>query len=155
MSSRTLLLAEQLISRPSVTPEDAHCQKLVMVRLKPLGFVFESLDSCPDTFRVSNLWAVRKVWPDAISTPSSTPSTATPKLLVFAGPTDVVPTGPLDQWGSDPFTPTHRDGRLYGRGASDMKTSVAAFVVAVEEFVAAHPQAHPPPPKCGLFFQSL
>ena len=138
MSSRTLLLAEQLISRPSVTPEDAHCQKLVMERLKPLGFVFESLDSGPDTFRVSNLWAVRKVWPDA----TATPSTDTPKLLVFAGHTDVVPTGPLDQWSSDPFTPTHRDGRLYGRGASDMKTSVAAFVVAVEEFVAAHPQAH-------------
>ena len=81
MSSRTLLLAEQLISRPSVTPEDAHCQKLVMERLKPLGFVFESLDSGPDTFRVSNLWAVRKVWPDA----TATPSTDTPKLLVFAG----------------------------------------------------------------------
>ena len=138
MSSSTLLLAEQLIARPSVTPEDAHCQKLVMERLKPLGFVFETLDSGPDHFRVSNLWAVRKVWPAS----TATPSTAPPKLLVFAGHTDVVPTGPLDQWSSDPFTPTHRDGRLYGRGASDMKTSIAAFVVAVEEFVATHPQAN-------------
>ena len=147
MPNHTLLLTEQLIARASVTPEDAHCQKLVAERLKPLGFVFETLDSGPDAFRVNNLWAVRKVWPTrADATPPSSP-----KLLVFAGHTDVVPTGPLDQWSSDPFTPTHRDGRLYGRGASDMKTSIAAFVVAVEEFVAAHPQA---PLSIGLLLTS-
>ena len=67
-------------------------------------------------------------------------SDAPAPTLVFAGHTDVVPTGPLEQWTSDPFVPTHRDGRLYGRGAADMKTSIAAMVVAVEEFVAAHPQ---------------
>ena len=134
MSSRTLQLTEQLLSHPSVTPEDAHCQKLVVERLKPLGFVFEQLDSGPADFRVSNLWAVRK----QLAADTTAP---VPPLLVFAGHTDVVPTGPLEQWSSDPFTPTHRDGKLYGRGASDMKTSIAAFVVAVEEFVAAHPHA--------------
>ena len=134
MTSRTLQLAEQLLSHPSVTPHDAHCQKLLADRLKPLGFICEQLDSGPADFRVSNLWAVRKC---LVAHSSSAPA----PLMVFAGHTDVVPTGPLEQWSSDPFTPTHRDGRLYGRGASDMKTSIAAFVVAVEEFLAAHPQA--------------
>jgi len=85
------------------------------------------MDSGPDGFRVSNLWAKR---------PGATPDAP---VLVFAGHTDVVPTGPLEQWTQPPFVPTHRDGRLYGRGAADMKTSIAAFVVAVEEFVAAAP----------------
>jgi len=137
--SRTLQLTEQLISRHSVTPEDAHCQKIIAERLKPLGFVFETVESGPDDFRVTNLWAVRKGFgpTDAAAlTPIET------KLIVFAGHTDVVPTGPLGQWTSDPFTPTHRDGKLFGRGASDMKTSIAAFVVAVEEFVAAHPDSY-------------
>ncbi|MFZ4285642.1 succinyl-diaminopimelate desuccinylase [Variovorax sp. HJSM1_2] len=137
--SRTLHLTEQLISRHSVTPEDAHCQKIIAERLKPLGFVFETVESGPDDFRVTNLWAIRKGFGPseaAALTPVET------KLLVFAGHTDVVPTGPLDQWTSDPFTPTHRDGKLFGRGTSDMKTSIAAFVVAVEEFVAQHPESY-------------
>ena len=127
MMYSTLRLAEELISRPSVTPDDGGCQDIISARLKPLGFVCETIVSGPADFRVTNLWAKRSV-PGA-------------KTLVFAGHTDVVPTGPLDQWHSDPFTPTHRDGKLYGRGASDMKTSIAAFVVAVEEFVAAQAAA--------------
>jgi len=123
--SRTLLLAEQLISRPSVTPEDGGCQQLLGERLARLGFTLETIESGPDTFRVTNLWAIRR---------SADPQART---LVFAGHTDVVPTGPLDQWTSPPFTPTHRDGKLYGRGACDMKTSLAAFVVAIEEFLQA------------------
>ncbi|BFO56078.1 MULTISPECIES: succinyl-diaminopimelate desuccinylase [Comamonadaceae] len=129
--SRTLILAEQLISRPSVTPEDAGCLELLAERLAPLGFTCERMDSGPDSFRVSNLWARRAATGGA---------TAPARTLVFAGHTDVVPTGPLEQWNSPPFTPSHRDGRLYGRGASDMKTSIAAFVVAVEEFLAATPE---------------
>ncbi len=126
--SLTLQLTEQLIARPSVTPDDAGCQALLAERLKPLGFACETLTSGPDSFRVTNLWAQRTAQAGA-------------PLLVFAGHTDVVPTGPVAQWSQDPFTPTHRDGRLYGRGAADMKTSIAAFVVAVEEFVAARPRA--------------
>ena len=127
LANRTLYLTEQLISRPSVTPEDAGCQALLAERLAPLGFVCESIVSGPDDFRVTNLWAKRAG--------SATGKLA--KTLVFAGHTDVVPTGPIDQWSSPPFNPTHRDGKLYGRGAADMKTSIAAFVVAVEEFLAA------------------
>lgn len=130
--SRTLRLTEQLISRPSVTPDDAGCQEIIAARLAPLGFICETISSGPDTFRVTNLWAKRP------AAPAKQGLSAT-ELIVFAGHTDVVPTGPLDQWSSAPFTPTHRDGKLYGRGASDMKTSLAAFVVATEEFVAAHP----------------
>lgn len=132
MPSPTLLLTEQLIARPSVTPEDAGCLDLLAGRLAPLGFACERLDSGPSSFRVCNLWAKRAV------TPTSR-SQAAIKTVVFAGHTDVVPTGPVEQWSSAPFTPTQRDGRLYGRGASDMKTSIAAFVVAVEEFLAATP----------------
>lgn len=130
--TRTLHLAEQLIARPSVTPEDAGCLDLLAERLAPLGFALERMDSGPDSFRVSNLWAKR---PAA----QAAQVQAAIKTIVFAGHTDVVPTGPLEQWSSAPFTPTHRNGRLYGRGASDMKTSIAAFVVAVEEFLAATP----------------
>ena len=125
--SKALYLTEQLIACRSVTPDDGGCQQLVRERLAPLGFQFETLVSGPDNFRVTNLWALRR------GTDAKAP------LLAFAGHTDVVPTGPLDQWRSDPFVPTHRDGLLYGRGAADMKTSLAAMVVATEEFVAAHP----------------
>lgn len=118
--SRTLALAEELIALPSVTPEDNGCQRRIAERLAPLGFECESMASGG----VTNLWARRgKMQP----------------LLVFAGHTDVVPAGPLEQWISPPFQPVRRDGRLYGRGAADMKTSIAAMVVAVEEFIAAHP----------------
>jgi succinyl-diaminopimelate desuccinylase len=131
--SRTLHLAEQLISQPSITPEDAGCLDLLAARLAPLGFACERMDSGPADFRVANLWAKRPFGHDLSA------STAV-KTVVFAGHTDVVPTGPLTQWTSDPFVPTHRSGKLYGRGASDMKTSIAAFVVAVEEFLAATPE---------------
>jgi len=124
----TLTLTEALIAQPSVTPEDAGCQQLLAARLQALGFACETLASGPDHFRVTNLWAKRTVQADA-------------PTLVLAGHTDVVPTGPLEQWQSDPFVPTHRDGMLYGRGASDMKASLAAMVVACEEFVAQHPAA--------------
>ncbi len=126
--SRTLQLAEQLISRPSVTPDDAGCQEILGERLAALGFALETIESGPADFRVTNLWAVRR---------PADPGAG--RTLVFAGHTDVVPTGPLEQWTSHPFTPTHRDGRLYGRGACDMKTSLAAFVVSIEEFLQAHP----------------
>ncbi len=132
---KTLRLAEELISRPSVTPDDAGCMDIIARHLQALGFVCEWMDSGPDTFRVRNLWAKR------IATPSKAASSKQSALLVFAGHTDVVPTGPLDQWASAPFVPTHQDGKLYGRGTSDMKTSIAAMVVAVEEFVAAQPDA--------------
>ncbi|NBY72039.1 MAG: succinyl-diaminopimelate desuccinylase [Betaproteobacteria bacterium] len=128
--SATLALAEQLISRASVTPDDAGCQDLIAARLKPLGFELETITSGPEHFRVHNLWAKRKVQ-DSLASSATT--------LVWAGHTDVVPTGPVVQWNSDPFVPTHRDGKLFGRGASDMKTSLAAFVVATEEFLAQHP----------------
>jgi succinyl-diaminopimelate desuccinylase len=126
--SRTLHLAEQLIACRSVTPADGGCQELIAQHLKPLGFEFETIVSGPEDFRVTNLWAMRKG------------SDAKAPLIAFAGHTDVVPTGPLEQWHSDPFAPTHRDGRLYGRGAADMKSSLAAMVVAAEEFVTAQPR---------------
>jgi succinyl-diaminopimelate desuccinylase len=126
--SRTLQLAEQLISRPSVTPDDAGCQQILGERLAQLGFTLETIESGPADFRVTNLWAMRRPADASAS-----------KTLVFAGHTDVVPTGPVEQWSSHPFTPTHRNGKLYGRGACDMKTSVAAFVVSIEEFLRATP----------------
>lgn len=128
----TLTLAKQLIACPSDTPFDAGCQALIGQRLAAIGFALETLVSGPDHFRVTNLWAKR---PAALLHQTQ----AATKLIVFAGHTDVVPTGPLAQWASDPFTPTERGGQLYGRGAADMKTSLAAFVVATEEFIAAQP----------------
>lgn len=123
--SAALQLTEALIARRSHTPDDGGCQDLLSERLRPLGFECETLSFGPDNFRVTNLWAVRRGRPGG-------------KLLMFAGHTDVVPTGPLAQWHSDPFVPTHRGGKLYGRGAADMKTSIAAMVVAIEEFIAEH-----------------
>ena len=116
----TLALTQELISRRSNTPDDAGCQALMQERLAPLGFRFETIASNG----VINLWARR--------------GDASP-VVCFAGHTDVVPTGPLDQWYSDPFIPTIRDDILYGRGASDMKASLAAFVTSIEGFVAQHP----------------
>lgn len=116
----TLALTQELISRRSNTPDDAGCQALMQERLAPLGFRFETITSNG----VINLWARR--------------GNASP-VVCFAGHTDVVPTGPLDQWYSDPFIPTIRDDILYGRGASDMKASLAAFVTSIEGFVAQHP----------------
>jgi succinyl-diaminopimelate desuccinylase len=121
--NKTLALTQELIALSSVTPDDNGCQARLAGLLAPLGFVCESVASG----NVSNLWARR--------------GTAQP-LLVFAGHTDVVPTGPLARWQSDPFVPTVRDGQLYGRGAADMKTSLAAMMIATEEFVAAHPDHH-------------
>jgi succinyl-diaminopimelate desuccinylase len=116
----TLALARELIARRSVTPEDGGCQDVLAARLRPLGFAIEPLVSNG----VTNLWARRgKRAP----------------VVCFAGHTDVVPTGPLERWLSDPFVPTERDGKLFGRGAADMKTSLAAMVVAIEDFIAAHP----------------
>jgi len=139
----TLLLAEQLIARSSVTPVDAGCQDLIAQRLRAIGFQCETLVSGPADYSVTNLWAKR---PAALVEPAqaathSGANHAPARTLVFAGHTDVVPTGPLDEWHSAPFTPSHRDGKLYGRGSSDMKVSLAAFVVAIEEFIAANP--HP------------
>ena len=128
----TLRLTEQLLSMPSPTPADGGCQALMAARLAPLGFVCETIESGPADLRVTNLWAKRA---------GTHANAKAAKTLVFAGHTDVVPTGPLAQWDSPPFSPSHRDGKLYGRGASDMKTSLAAFVVAIEEFLAQQPDA--------------
>ncbi len=121
--SKTLELAKDLISRLSNTPLDAGCQDLMISRLEPLGFKIERMRFGD----VDNFYARR--------------GTSGP-LLVFAGHTDVVPTGPVDQWHTPPFEPTIKVGMLYGRGAADMKTSCAAFITAIEDFVAAHPN-HP------------
>jgi succinyl-diaminopimelate desuccinylase len=122
--TRTLALTEELIARASVTPDDLDCQAIIVRRLEAAGFACETIVSGD----VTNLWAVKRGR-----------AAREGKLLVFAGHTDVVQTGPVDAWQSAPFVPTHRDGKLYGRGAADMKTSVAGFVVASEEFIAAHP----------------
>ena len=119
--SATITLACELIARPSLTPDDAGCQQLLAERLAACGFQLEPM-RCGE---VDNLWARRG---------NNGP------VLCFAGHTDVVPTGPLEHWDSPPFTPSIRDGLLYGRGAADMKGSLAAMVVAVERFVAAHPE---------------
>ena len=123
MSDPTLDLVRQIIACPSVTPDDAGCMEILAGRLQPLGFSCEFINRNG----VTNLWARR--------------GTAKP-LFVFAGHTDVVPTGPLDKWTSPPFAPEIRDGMLYGRGAADMKSSLAAMLTATEAFVAANPN-HP------------
>ena len=119
--SPTLTLAQALIARPSITPDDAGCQELMIRRLEAIGFSVERMRFG----RVDNFWARRG---------------AGVPLLAFAGHTDVVPTGPRSQWTSDPFTPTIRNGYLYGRGAADMKGSLAAMIIACERFVAQHPR---------------
>jgi succinyl-diaminopimelate desuccinylase len=121
MSSPTVVLARQLIALRSATPDDGGCQELLIFRLEKLGFKAERMRFGD----VDNFWA--RV------------GTSTP-LVCFAGHTDVVPTGPLEQWQSDPFVPSERDGKLYGRGAADMKSSLAAFVTAIERFLADHPR---------------
>jgi succinyl-diaminopimelate desuccinylase len=118
-AAATLRLTRELIARRSITPKDNGCQELLAERLARLGFAIEPIRRG----EVENLWARRG---------------AAKPLVCFVGHTDVVPTGPLDQWHSDPFVPTERDGKLFGRGAADMKTSIAAFVVAVEDFLAKH-----------------
>ena len=118
--SATLALTEELIALSSITPDDKGCQQRLIELLAPLGFVCETIESNG----VTNLWARR--------------GSAAP-VFVFAGHTDVVPTGPVAQWASRPFVPTQRDGKLYGRGAADMKASIAAMVVACQEFTVAHP----------------
>jgi succinyl-diaminopimelate desuccinylase len=118
-AAATLSLARELIARRSITPKDEGCQTVLGERLARLAFRIEPVRSGD----VTNLWARR--------------GDASP-LLCFVGHTDVVPTGPLDQWHSDPFVPTEREGKLFGRGAADMKTSIAAFVVAIEDFLARH-----------------
>lgn len=131
--SATLRLAEQLIAMASVTPEDGGCTTLISSHLEPLGFACEVIDLGPENFRVRNLWAKR--------------TGTSNQTLAFAGHVDVVPTGPLSKWTSDPFTPTHRDGKLFGRGSSDMKTSLAAMVVATQEFLLENPR-----PALGIAF---
>ena len=116
----TLALAKQLISEPSVTPDDKNCQTILAERLKKIGFAIEELNFG----QTKNLWARRG---------------QSGEMFCFAGHTDVVPPGPSEKWTTPPFDPSERDGKLYGRGAADMKTSVAAFVTACERFVAAHP----------------
>ena len=118
--SKTLEFAKDLISRQSNTPEDAGCQELMISRLEPLGFKIERMRFGD----VDNFYARRG---------------STGPLLVFAGHTDVVPTGPVEKWHTPPFEPTIKDGMLYGRGAADMKTSCAAFITAIEDFIELHP----------------
>ncbi|MBY0548643.1 MAG: succinyl-diaminopimelate desuccinylase [Candidatus Obscuribacterales bacterium] len=119
--SPTLALCKELIERASITPDDAGCQDLIAERLVPLGFAAEKMQFED----VSNIW-LRK-------------GTRSP-LFVFLGHTDVVPTGPVSQWSSPPFTPTVREGFLYGRGAADMKSGIAAFVTACERFLNHRPE---------------
>jgi len=120
MTDRTLELAMALIACPSLTPKDAGCQDMMIHRLRALGFEIHRLRFG----EVDNFWARRG---------------GHAPLIVFAGHTDVVPTGPRENWQSDPFKPEIRDGYLYGRGAADMKSSLAAFITAIEDFLAQHP----------------
>ncbi|MCZ6854100.1 MAG: succinyl-diaminopimelate desuccinylase, partial [Gammaproteobacteria bacterium] len=123
-ATKVLDLTCELIRRPSITPEDGGCQELLTARLEMAGFSIERLDKNG----VSNFWAQHGV--------------ATEPMVIFAGHTDVVPTGPEGEWTSAPFEPTIREGFLYGRGSADMKGSLAAMVIAAEQFVGANP-AHP------------
>jgi succinyl-diaminopimelate desuccinylase len=127
MSLDALRLTEALIACPSVTPDEAGSISLLQQRLAAAGFACERLDAGAGHARVANLWAVHDA---GVPGP----------MLVLAGHVDVVPPGPREQWTSDPFVPTHRDGRLYGRGACDMKTAVACMTVAAEAYVAAEPR---------------
>ncbi len=124
MSNPTLELAKQLISAPSVTPLDAGCQQLMATRLEACGFTIEHMNFSDDQGSVQNFWARR--------------GTESP-CLAFAGHTDVVPSGDINDWNTDPFEPVIKNGVLYGRGAADMKTSLAAFITSIEAFIADHP----------------
>ena len=129
MSDAALRLAQQLIARASVTPEDGGCLDLITTELQPHGFACERIDSGPEQFFVHNLWALRQGSQGAQGA-----------TIVFAGHVDVVPPGPAEQWTSAPFDPVVHDGKLYGRGASDMKGPLAAMIVGAQNYVAAHPQ---------------
>ena len=118
--SPTIELTQELIRRPSVSPEDQGCLPIISARLEALGFTVERLNFGP----VENIWARH--------------GKGTP-VLCFAGHTDVVPTGPREEWQTDPFDPVIKDGVLYGRGAADMKSGLAAMIVATERFIAQHP----------------
>lgn len=128
----TLNLTKQLIARDSITPNDAGCQAILIDRLSALGFKCEEMVYEDSFGKVTNLWATKNL--DAANTQTDSP------LLVFAGHTDVVPVGDPSQWSSNPFTPTERDGKLFGRGAADMKTSIAAFITSIESFCSKHQQ---------------
>jgi succinyl-diaminopimelate desuccinylase len=130
--SATLDLVKTLITQRSITPEDRDCQSILREQLAPLGFAFERISNNG----IDNMWARRGT---------------TEPLIAFAGHTDVVPTGPLESWQSDPFQPTIRDGKLFGRGAADMKTSIAAFVTATQRFVNQYPEQ---PGSIGLLITS-
>jgi len=132
LQTPTAQLLFDLLKRRSVTPDDQDCQSVMMNRLKAIGFECVEINSGEGVAYTKNFWAVRGQKRGDQNAP----------LLVFAGHTDVVPPGDLSQWHSDPFEPTVRDGALYARGTSDMKASLAAFVVACEEFVAIHPNHH-------------
>ena len=119
--SATQRLLEELIARPSVTPDDAGCQALIATQLAQVGFEIEWFHGGPPEALVTNLWAIKR-------------GVSSGPVLALAGHLDVVPTGPLQHWTSDPFVPSYRNGHLYGRGAADMKTSVAAMTVAAIEF---------------------
>lgn len=124
MTDSTLELTKLLIAERSITPDDANCQAIMIERLEKLGFNIEQMSFNDDNGAVKNLWARR--------------GTTSP-CFAFAGHTDVVPVGDVKKWTSDPFTPTERDGKLFGRGAADMKTSLAAFITSIEQFLQDHP----------------
>lgn len=118
--TQTLALAKQILSEPSITPDDKNCQKIIAERLQKIGFTIEEMNFG----QTKNIWA---------RLGNSAP------VVCFAGHTDVVPTGDVSRWTFDPFTPTEHDGKLYARGAADMKTAIACFITACERFVAANP----------------
>lgn len=127
-NNAVLGLAREIIACPSITPDDQGAQQIIIQRLEKAGFQCETIILGPEQAPVTNLWAIRQG------------SKNDGKTLVFAGHTDVVAPGPISEWASDPFTPTERNGKLYGRGAADMKSSIAAFTVACEEFISQLPQ---------------
>lgn len=124
MTDSTLELTKKLIAERSITPDDANCQAILIARLEKLGFTIEEMSFNDEHGTVKNLWARR-----GVNRP----------CLAFAGHTDVVPVGDIKKWTSDPFTPTEREGKLFGRGAADMKTSLAAFITSIEDFVTESP----------------
>ncbi|SSY80802.1 succinyl-diaminopimelate desuccinylase [Alysiella crassa] len=118
--TQTLALAKQILSEPSITPDDKNCQKIIAERLQKIGFTIEEM----------NFGQTKNIWARLGNTAP---------VVCFAGHTDVVPTGDVSRWAFDPFTPTEHDGKLYARGAADMKTAIACFITACERFVAANP----------------